>query len=371
MKLKKLLCAGQEAGCEAGVHAMREIFENSTSEGALFVDATNAFNSLNRQTALLNIHSLCPSLAIVLTNTYWNNSSLFIEGQKILSCEGTTQGDPLAAAMYALGVIPLIRKLQHLARQLWFADDASAAGHLDLLAWWMELNELGPAYGYYPNASKTWLVVKEEHLESARELFASHGVNLTTSGHKHLGSAIGNETFIDIFFQNKVQKWIHQLHTLSEIAKTEPQAAYCCFTHGLKSTWNYSMRTTPDTANYLEPIESIIRHKLIPALTGKSAISDLERELLALPCRLGGLGIPDFTSSSTYHFHASQEICSPITKLILDRQQNLNNNTISEQQQIKLRLKSERRKLEVEKASNLNLPDHLSKAVQLSREGIL
>ena len=41
---------------------------------------------------------------------------------------------------------------------------------------------------------------------------------------------------------------------------------------------------------------------------------------------------------------------------------------ISEQQQIKLRLKSERRKLEVEKASNLNLPDHLSKAVQLSKE---
>ena len=123
------LCAGQEAGCEAGVHAVREIFENSTSEGALFVNATNAFNSLNRQTALLNIHSLCPSLAIVLTNTYRNNSSLFIEGQTILSCEGTTQGDPLASAMYALGVIPLIRKLQHLAQQLWFADDASAAGH--------------------------------------------------------------------------------------------------------------------------------------------------------------------------------------------------------------------------------------------------
>ena len=149
---------------------------------------------------------------------------------------------------------------------------------------------------------------------------------------------------------------------------TEPHAAYCCFTHGLKSTWNYSMQTTPATANYLEPIEDIIRHKFIPAITGRPAISDLERELLALPCRLGGLGIPDFTSSSIYHFRASQEICSPITKLIVDHQQNLNNEAISEQQQIKLRLKSDRRKLEVEKASNLNLPDHLSKAIQLSKE---
>ena len=52
-----------------------------------------------------------------------------------LSCEGTTQGDPLAMAMYTLGVMPLIRRLNHLARQLWFTDDASAGGHLtDLMA---------------------------------------------------------------------------------------------------------------------------------------------------------------------------------------------------------------------------------------------
>ena len=64
------LCAGQEAGCEVGVHSMRALFEDSSSEGAIFVDATNAFNLLNHQTTLLNVHMLCPSLAIALTNTY-------------------------------------------------------------------------------------------------------------------------------------------------------------------------------------------------------------------------------------------------------------------------------------------------------------
>ena len=107
-------------------------------------------------------------------------------------------------AMYALGAIPLIRRLNHLARQLWFADDASAGGDLtDLMAWWKKLNQLGPAFGYYPNASKTWLVVKEEHLELAQELFAAQGVKVATSGHKRLGSAIGDETYMDIFFQKK------------------------------------------------------------------------------------------------------------------------------------------------------------------------
>ena len=57
------------------------------------------------------------------------------------------------------------------------------------------------------------------------------------------------------------------------------------------------MRTTPGTGNFLAPIEDSIRNKLIPALTGRSAISDVEREQLALPCRLGGLAIPDLTSS--------------------------------------------------------------------------
>ena len=74
-------------------------------------------------------------------------------------------------AMYALGAIPLIRRLNQLACQLWFADDASAGGDLtDLMAWWKKLNQLGPAFRYYPNASKTWLVVKEEHLELDRAI---------------------------------------------------------------------------------------------------------------------------------------------------------------------------------------------------------
>ena len=34
----------------------------------LLVDATNAFNALNREAALINIHALCPSLAVVATN---------------------------------------------------------------------------------------------------------------------------------------------------------------------------------------------------------------------------------------------------------------------------------------------------------------
>jgi len=40
-------CGGQQAGIEAAIHAMHEIYNKEEYEGLLLVDASNAFNSLN------------------------------------------------------------------------------------------------------------------------------------------------------------------------------------------------------------------------------------------------------------------------------------------------------------------------------------
>eukprot|EP00731_Ephydatia_muelleri_P001462 Em0001g1462a len=159
------LCAGQMARAEAAIHGTNLAFHDQDSDAVLLVDAINAFNLLNRQAALHNIRYLCPSIATVIINTYREPTDLFVDGNSILSQEGTTQGDPLAMPMYALAILPLIRRIADNVQQAWYADDATATGSLkNLRTWWDKLVTVGPSYGYFVNAVKTWLITKKKKL---------------------------------------------------------------------------------------------------------------------------------------------------------------------------------------------------------------
>ena len=274
------------------MHAMHQMFESPDVEAAILVDASNAFNTLNRENALRNIQYLCPPLSTVLINTYREDVQLFIDGETMISEEGTTQGDPLAMAMYAIGILPLIQSLSNEnTKQVWYADDSAACGDLtNLRFWWDHLVKVGPNYGYQPNASKTWLVVKEGKFDDAISAFEGTGVNITLEGKRHLGGAVGTRSFIESYVQKLVSEWVRELERLSSFAVSQPHAAYAAFTHGFTSKWTFLVRTTPDIGTLLKPLEDTIRLKFLPALTGQNAPNNTERDLLALPARLGGIG---------------------------------------------------------------------------------
>ena len=199
------LCAGQSAGVEAAVHAMRHIFAADATDGVLLIDADNAFNRINRKAILHNIQYICPIFKYAIINTYRVPSRIFVlGGMEMLSQEGTTQGCPLAMAMYALALVPLVDQLQGICKQVWFADDGTGADKLDALRkWWDMLLKKGPAYGYFPKPSKTWLIVKEEKLEEAKRIFKDTGVKITSDGTRHLGLQLEAEPSKTVMFMRR------------------------------------------------------------------------------------------------------------------------------------------------------------------------
>ena len=78
---------------------------------------------------------------------------------------------------------------------------------------------------------------------------------------------------------------------LAEFALSQPQASYAAFTFGLRHRWTYFLRTLPDITDLLEPLKRAISDVLIPALL-EHQVSETERDLLALPVRMGAHGWP-------------------------------------------------------------------------------
>ena len=58
-------------------------------------------------------------------------------------------------------------------------------------------------------------------------------------------------------------------------------------------------------------LEDIIGMKFNHAICGRPAQNDELRDLLALPCRLGGLGIPNPTCTASKEYSASKAIANP------------------------------------------------------------
>ena len=182
--------------------------------------------------------------------------------------------------------------------------DASASkiGKMDgLRAWWDKVTELGPEYGYFPNPTKTWLVVKEEHLEAA-----THSGGLaSTQGRQYLGAPIGSKEFIDLSVKKKVDAWVADVEKLAFIAKTHPHVAYAAYCHGL-CKWKFISRTTPINGVLFTPLETAIRNHLLPSILGKQDISDSMRKILALPTQCGGLGLANPQEDVTREYTASR-----------------------------------------------------------------
>jgi hypothetical protein len=325
------LCAGHPVGVESAIHAMRGFLDDDSSDGILLIDADNAFNRVNRAVALWNVQFTCPAMKHVLINFYRSPTRIFMNGEgcfELLFQKGTTQRCPLAMAMYAIALVPLLKRLLPFCKQVWFADDATGCDKfLTMRKWFDTLVELGPIYGYYPKPSKCILLAKPDRVALAQQVFKESGIDIQTEGTKdsgveiittgtrHLGAAVGTDAFKQSYVTKKVDAWIQCVKSLSTIATSEPHAAYAAYTRCLQSQWGFLCRSMPSTPALFEPLEETIRTVFIPALLRRE-VNDLERDLLSLPARMGGMGITKPTQECITSHTNSLNVCTPLVRLV-------------------------------------------------------
>ena len=213
-------------------------------------------------------------------------------------------------------------------------------------------------------------MVKEEHYEAANATFAGSGIQLTRLERQYLGSAIGSAAFSKAFVKVKVEGWVYEIEQLSLIAKTHPHAAYAPYTHGLSHKWKFLLRTIPNIGDLLTPLDTAIRHSLIPSITGKSDLNDHMRRIMALPTRLGGLGLDNPQSESKSEYSTSGNMCLPITDLIIQTSGQLNPDTLEKQRQARSVVRQEKRQAAAEDTQLLleELPDDTKRMVNLAAE---
>ena len=317
------LCAGLSSGIEGAIHAMNSLFMDHqyspSGWGVLMVDASNAFNSLNRTAMLLQARVLWPRCARFLFNTYRGWSMLVVRGSSefLYSKEGVTQGDPLSMFMYAIGTLPLIHSLRRPScwTQVWYADDASAGGSLsDIRDWFSLLCSRGPSYGYFPEPSKSLVVVDEHFRSEAESLFQGLGVRIV-SGHRYLGGFIGDLNQKNTFVQMKVDNWVKHVHVFSDIAAAQPQLAYVAVARSLQHEWTFLLRVLQDCGALFRNLEIALASSFLPAIFGVE-VSSVERDLFSLPLRMGGLGISNPVSTASHCYSLSTQSTTSLVTFI-------------------------------------------------------
>ena len=157
-----------------------------------------------------------------------------------------------------------------------------------------------------------------------------------------------------------IQEWLES-GALNNLRSQSTPRTYAAFVHGFSAKWSYFQRVIPTDQSAFAPLEKALKQKFLPALTGQSAISLETRRLLALPSRLGGLGIRDPVTTSAHEHQASKIVVSrTLTEAIKDGKQQCDGAFLAASQaknaQVAIRKEREKEELEALKsAGNISL----------------
>jgi hypothetical protein len=134
-----------------------------------------------------------------------------------------------------------------------------------LRKFFLRLQEIGPTFGYFPEPSKSILIVRAHNRTRAKSSFDDLSFKVQT-GSCYLGGYIGSKADRELWVQEKVTFWTSAVTDLAFAALSHPQTAFAGLQKSLQHKWQYIQRVIDDIGDCFFNIEAAIADVFLPAL---------------------------------------------------------------------------------------------------------
>jgi hypothetical protein len=161
----------------------------------------------------------------------------------------------------------------------------------------MLIRTKGPRQGYFPEPSKSILIVREHNKEAAQESFKDLGFTIVT-GSRYFGGFIGEAPNQLSWIQEKNEDWVDSIKELAMVAECYGQAAYAGLHYGqeaytglqksLQQEWQSLQCVTKRLGKEFRDIEKALQMEFLPALFSDDLTNDLPGQLVSLPVKKAG-----------------------------------------------------------------------------------
>ena len=159
-------------------------------------------------------------------------------------------------------------------------------------AHFQDLQARGPARDYYPEPTKSILVVAPRNVAQAEEYLRGLSIRVVM-GHRYLGGFLSNMSAEREWLGKKVQGWKESVAILAGVALKHPQSAYAGLQKSLQQEWAFVQRVTPGVGAAFGLVKEALREVFVPALFRGLTEGLPTRENTRLPVNQAGLAIPD------------------------------------------------------------------------------
>ena len=308
------LGVGVKGGAETIVHAVEhQILKNKNVADyvLLKIDLENAFNRVDRTKFLEFVKEKFPEIYHWVRCCYMGAPLLLYGPYKLVSAEGTQQGDPLGPALFSmvlkLVTDQIVQSCKELDVNVWYLDDGVIGCDTSTVAKAFEiLQKEGPKYGLYVQVPKCELFYPSNS-NLNRNLFPTE-LKVVTNGLGIMGAPIGSNDFCATFFKNRLEKLKRLLVKIDDIENTQVSflllnkcVAYCRFAFFSRTSINAA------TFEVFQQFDCCIR-KALESLVGSST-TDSQWKQATLSIRLGGLGLRSVYEHRYAAYAASLDLC--------------------------------------------------------------